>query len=231
MQKYEDPTLGTIVVKRYSLSSGLKFKISPKGEVNVSAPKSTPLFFIKRAVSSERRALSEMLNKHRSTADYTRDQTIGKSHQIIIEINAAQSEKVELKGRTILVRLSQAEDIMKNDIQKRIQSLVIKVLKKEASAYLTRRIAVLAQRNGFSYKKLRFSHSGTRWGSCSSSGTVSLNIALMKLPLELIDYVIIHELCHTVEMNHSSSFWKLVRTSDPNYLKHKKDLSAHNPAL
>lgn len=64
----------------------------------------------------------------------------------------------------------------------------------------------------------------TRWGSCSVEKNISLNQQLMFLPYELVRYVIIHELCHTKELNHSKRFWHLVEKHDPNWQAHRKAL-------
>ncbi|HEY6906360.1 MAG TPA: M48 family metallopeptidase, partial [Ignavibacteriaceae bacterium] len=65
-----------------------------------------------------------------------------------------------------------------------------------------------------------------RWGSCSASGNISLNYKLMKYRKELIDYVIIHELCHLKEMNHSKKFWKLVEGLVTEYKSLKRELKS-----
>lgn len=72
-----------------------------------------------------------------------------------------------------------------------------------------------ARRYGFSYNRATVRHQKTRWGSCSTKGTISLNMKLLFLPSELVDYIMLHELCHSVHMNHSQSFWALVERHMP----------------
>jgi predicted metal-dependent hydrolase len=72
------------------------------------------------------------------------------------------------------------------------------------------------------YNKVTIKHQRSSWGSCSKNGNLSFNLLLASLPLELIDYVIIHELAHLRELNHSKEFWKIVETIDPGFESHRK---------
>lgn len=83
-------------------------------------------------------------------------------------------------------------------------------MRREAKALLPRRVAELAYLHGFHYEGLTIRDSKTRWGSCSGRNTISLSLYLMQVPEHLQDYVILHELCHTVHHNHSSQFWALM---------------------
>lgn len=134
-------------------------------------------------------------------------------------------------GQQIIASLSPDDQLRDPHVVRIIRDAVIDALRLEAKSYLPKRLAFLASSGGFTYQKVRFSHASGRWGSCSSNGTISLNIALMKLPFELIDYVLIHELSHTVEMNHSSEFWSLVENADPQYKVHRRELKKQTPSI
>ncbi len=92
----------------------------------------------------------------------------------------------------------------------------------QAKNYIIPRTQELATLYGFSYEKIRITRAMTRWGSCSSSKTLSFSYRLMQTPKECIDYVIIHELCHLRQMNHSAHFWKEVSSLMPDYKKAEK---------
>lgn len=231
VDKFTDSVLGEVILRRHAWSSGVSFKMSVRGEIIASAGKATPLVFIKQAVRSKRREIAA-LKQHYSSPRYDVNQPIGKSHRL--EISLAPSlidPKVQTHQRVIQVWLNQADDINQPQLQSLIQDEVIKAHRKEAKAYLPRRLKLLAERHGYSYQRNRFTHASTRWGSCSSSGTISMNIALMKLPLDLIDYVLIHELCHTKQMNHSDKFWTLVASHDPAYKLHRRQIKTFSPSL
>ncbi len=83
-------------------------------------------------------------------------------------------------------------------------------LKQQALGYLPRRTLLLAEKHGFSFRRVSVRKSRTRWGSCSSVNNINLSIYLMRLPLHLIDYVILHELVHTIHKNHSPAFWSML---------------------
>ena len=83
-------------------------------------------------------------------------------------------------------------------------------IRKEAKATLPRKVAELAHLYGFTYAGVRIREAKTRWGSCTGKNTISLSLYLMQGPEHLQDYVILHELCHTVHHDHSPRFWALM---------------------
>lgn len=90
-------------------------------------------------------------------------------------------------------------------------------LRRKAEIELLPRLEDTAKRCGFSYNRAMVRHQKTRWGSCSTKGTISLNMKLLFLPSELVEYIMLHELCHSVHMNHSQAFWALVGRHMPDY--------------
>ena len=98
-------------------------------------------------------------------------------------------------------------------------------LKGKAEKVIPERLAELAELHGFHFNRVTIRGQKTRWGSCSSSKNINLNYKLLFLEQPLVDYVLIHELCHTLEMNHSARFWDLVADCDANYKQHDKALN------
>ena len=89
--------------------------------------------------------------------------------------------------------------------------------KQQARLFLSERVPALAGKHGFRYQKIRISSARTRWGSCSSLGTLSFTYRLIMAPAEVVDYVIVHELVHTQIHNHSKTFWNKVAERMPDY--------------
>lgn len=106
-----------------------------------------------------------------------------------------------------------------------------KLLMKQAKEYLPYRLEFQAKRFGYKYDKCRLTHANTRWGSCSSNRTISLNIGLMQVPEPLRDYVILHELAHLNHMDHSKAFWAEVGSHDKNYKLHERRLKSFSPGI
>lgn len=232
MRAINDKDLGEISIRQSHQARQVRFKISPRGELVVTAPPRTPLFIIKQAIRRSKPQLKEMLAIDRQQHIYSDGQAIGQSHRLaVVKSDIYTEPHIKTSNRIIILNIAPDVDLQSPYIQKIIQTEVIKTIKKEAKSYLGKRLARLAERHNFSYASVRYTHTGTRWGSCSSQGTISLNIALMKLPLDVIDYVLIHELCHTKEMNHSTKFWSLVSSCLPGYKSLRKQLKSQSPSL
>lgn len=92
-------------------------------------------------------------------------------------------------------------------------------LRRKAQSVLPAQLAQLAELHGFKYSGVKIRKSRSRWGSCSSKKTINLSLYLMLLPEHLIKYVLLHELCHTIQMNHSPAFWNLMNKCTENKAK------------
>ena len=104
-------------------------------------------------------------------------------------------------------------------------------LKKEAALLIPERVRWYAARLGISYGRVTIRAQRSRWGSCSSKGNLNFNCLLMLAPREVIDSVIVHELCHLRELNHSPAFWELVYRAMPDYKSRDRWLKEHGREL
>lgn len=98
----------------------------------------------------------------------------------------------------------------------------INKLREQARTVLTEKTDYYKSVLGVDYKRLRIGDQKTRWGSCSSRATISYNWRLILMPEEIMDYVVVHELCHLLEMNHSNNFWCHVSKIIPDYKNRRK---------
>ena len=226
-----DKEFGEIKIRKNKLARSVKLSVGVDGSLRASIPYYSPEFSVQRLVNHNRTQIREMLALHNTKNLYKNGDLIGKTHTLFFRKFLGEEIKISNEGNQILVQIPQDLSFENSLIQSEIRKTVSKILRKQAKAYLPRRIDFLAEKYGFNFKKLRFSHTGTRWGSCSSSGTISLNIALMNLPHHLIDYVIIHELCHTRQMNHSSKFWQEVEKYCPDYKKYVQEIKQFSPSI
>lgn len=103
-------------------------------------------------------------------------------------------------------------DFSRPEVQKLLRGAIVRALKKRAEDYLPPLLATWSARYGLPYKKVRITTARTRWGSCTSARTISLSCYLMLVPARLMDYVMLHELAHTKEMNHGPAFWALLNS-------------------
>ncbi len=226
-----DDEFGDIAIKRSAKVRSITIRLAPNGQLYASAPRYAPLFLVRHSIVTNRQALRQLLRQH-APHIYRDGDKIGKHHSIaIIRTQMVAQPTVCIARQKLLVSLPPKHTIDEPTVQCAIRREVATILRREAKAYLPQRLHELAARTSSTYQRIRFSHARTRWGSCSSTGTISLNIALMKLPDELIDYVLIHELCHTHHMNHSSAFWGLVEQYDSHYRLHRQRLKHETPMI
>ena len=105
--------------------------------------------------------------------------------------------------------------------EKEMKMMLEQWYRMEAKKIIVDRVALYQEQIGVLVNQIRIKEKKTRWGSASSKGNLNFNWKLVMAPLEVLDYVVIHELCHLKEMNHSSAFWKLVKQYDPDYKEHR----------
>ena len=129
-------------------------------------------------------------------------------------------------GATVLFTLASEEDAGGD-----LRPVVERYLRAIAASEFPARVLALAARHGCAVQKVSIRNQRSRWGSCSKRGAISLNWRLVQAPLEVLDYVIVHELMHLREMNHSARFWALVEAACPDFRASERWLKAHGPNL
>ena len=128
----------------------------------------------------------------------------------INQISVTNSESINNSLTQLLVPAHQAGKLLKQWLRDR------------ATTVLPQRLSELAKKHDFEYSSCQVRHAKTRWGSCSTRKSINLNAGLILMPVAVLDYVILHELCHTRQLNHSAKFWHEVHKVDANYMQHRQ---------
>jgi len=133
--------------------------------------------------------------------------------------------KTDSKKLRVYTRPGQELVLMGNTEDKsNVQKILTLWLKKQAAKILTDRLNHLSQLTQLPYHSVRIRGQRSRWGSCSADKQIILNYKLLFLPQVLMDHIIIHELCHTVHLNHSSRFWRKVASLDPQWKENSREV-------
>lgn len=129
----------------------------------------------------------------------------------------------QLHGSHLMIHVSKADN------QAAIEKIIMQWYRREALQLFAECIAHFAPLMNVAPREIKLSNARAQWGSCTAHGTVRLNWQLIKMPLQLIDYVVVHELAHLVEMNHSAAFWREVGAVCPDYAKLRGELRKWSP--
>lgn len=211
-QSYNHPVLGPIEIERMARARNIRISVR-RGRVRVAYPwftsRQRALQFLDTKLDWVRATLEkQQLNQ---TLHVIRPPFRTRQHELRVEVDErTERASVRITSDSINVRLAPSHDIADAEIQELIKKGVTEALRREARELLPAMVEAVSRRTGLSYRSVAIRATRSKWGSCSSRNDLSLSVYLMLLPDHLIEYIIIHELCHTIHRNHSAEFHALV---------------------
>jgi predicted metal-dependent hydrolase len=210
-------------LKRRGKLGSIRLSLNQNGDVVVSAPKLIPKPFIDQFVSQQQEWIMRQQKKIilRRVSNPTLDWKSGILAYLgllySIKVDTLAKEKVSFEKGLCVVRPVTG---LASDGQKTL----ISWLRVKAEEFISKRVAVWAEKMEVAYGTIRFGQQVSRWGSCSGDNNLKFNWRLIHFPKEVVDYVVIHELAHTIHHDHSASFWNLVGSYCPTWKEQRKFL-------
>lgn len=168
-------------------------------------------------IRSKLMLVSKTRNKFEDVVNYRKFLLYGNKYSLLL--SDVRHIETNEKFQIVIPKKTEPDKILK---------LLKSWYKKTAKQILEERLSFLESRIKLKSAMLKIGDSKGRWGSCNSKGVICLNFRVIMLPPAIIDYVIVHELCHLVEMNHSKNFWKLVETFLPDMENLKNQIKEYS---
>ena len=219
----EDPQAWNVRISKRARR--LSVRVYPAGRVEVVVPRSTTAWKVQQFVSRHREWIEERVRE-----SSVNPITLHPPQEILLP---AIERQVQVDNMPSLqsIRLRKLDDRHIQlrgslDVPASWSRVLNRWLMDVAEREFSSRLQQLALMHGFKYERIQIRRQRTRWGSCSSRGTISLNVCGLFLRPEVLRYLLIHELSHTQQMNHSLKFWKLVASCEPNYRELDRELTA-----
>jgi predicted metal-dependent hydrolase len=206
----------------------LRLSVSGTGEVRVSIPAWAPY---KTGLEFARSRQDWIQKQTRQPVLLAHGQPIGKAHHLEFAPKAGGKTTGRLLGSAVVISHARGLDTASPEVQAVARKVSEKALRAQAEQLLPQRLAGLAQKYGFAYKSVSVRRLKGRWGSCDQSGNIVLNLFLMQLPWDLIEYVLLHELAHTKVLRHGPDFWGLMEQIRPEAKTYRTAMRRHQPIV
>ena len=207
----------------------MRLSVTPYGVVRVSIPAWAPY---KTGLEFARSRQAWIRSQQQPLADLRSGQAIGKAHHLEFAAkDTAVKVTSRIQGSRIVVSHPADQATSAADVQTVAQKACIRALRLQAEQLLPQRLATLAAANGYTYQSVAIKQLKSRWGSCDQQANIVLNLFLMQLPWELIDYVLLHELTHTKILRHGPDFWQTMAKVLPGTPLLRKAIREHHPLL
>lgn len=204
-----DNDFGQIIIHTRRGARNITMRVKPDG-LHLTVPPRSLLKKVLEVLQPYRKQLLEQLEQ---IAPKPVDLSF-RIHADCFHLSLASSKlkhfTIRREEEEMIIYCPENVDFKREDVQKLVRSAILRAMKKAAETYLPPLLSMWAERFGLTYRKVRITGARSRWGSCSAARTISLSCYLMLLPVKLMDYVILHELAHTKEMNHGPRFWELL---------------------
>ncbi len=223
-----DGDLAVTIYKRKT-SRNLRLSIAPGGKIRVSIPAWASY---SAGLNFARSQQVWIRDQHNPTKLLINGQAIGKAHHLrFVRSAAATKTSSRVYDTTIAVNYPFTNEPDSLEVQMVAQEACIRALRAQAEQLLPGRLAALAKANNFAYASVRIKRLKSRWGSCDQHAHIVLNLFLMQLPWQLIDYVLLHELTHTVVLRHGPDFWQSLEAVLPDVAGLRKSIRDYQPIL
>jgi predicted metal-dependent hydrolase len=208
-------------------SRRIRLSIKSDGEIAVTMPPSVLYKDAIRFVESKADWIIKQQSKVKARSTLFSPDSGFKTRFHKLAITKGNTDKVYNRVGNGIIQIFIPERVNHEQpkVQEFIKNTLIDVMRWEAKVYLPKRLKELAEKHGFKYENVSIKNASTRWGSCSSANNINLNLHLMRVPEHLIDYVLLHELAHTVVKNHGEKFWLLLEHCYPNCKKADKEMN------
>lgn len=205
----EDKEIGRLIIRTHPQARKIVFR-TKSDAVYVSVPPGISMKEVTRAVEELRGRL--VISRRRiSRPSVDLDYKINTDFfQLSLISGDTDRFFANLKPGCMEIVCPRNTDFANEKLQYWLRKVIEGSLKKNARNILPPRLDRLARQNGLSYSNVRIGSGRGRWGSCSARKNINLSCFLLLLPVHLVDYVLLHELCHTREMNHGDRFWRLL---------------------
>jgi len=207
--------IGEVSFIRKTSVTNMKISLKPFRGVQVTLPQYVSYEaagkFVESKISWIRKQQEKMKKYERKVTLFTKD-TLFRTKDHVLSFGTHEKSTIQtiIRNQTILIHYPVFAEVEDPRIQQAVRRGILAALQMEAIKYLTPMTGKLAKQFGFNFVQVSFRNNKSRWGSCSPDNRISLNIHLMRLPERLQEYIVLHELCHTVHKHHQKSFWQLL---------------------
>jgi predicted metal-dependent hydrolase len=219
---YELDNLGKVTIVKRSTNRHLRLTIAGDGTIKVSIPSWTPY---KTGIDFAKSKSNWIKKERPNPIVLDNNQPIGRAHRLYFQPTIdIVKPKSRINENQIIISHSLQQNSTNKEVQLVATNASIKALRKQAESLLPQKLKILAENYSLPYNGIQIKQLSRRWGSCDQKNNIVLNLFLIQLPWELIDYVILHELTHTQHLNHSPIFWSKLETMVPDAKQLRKHL-------